>query len=129
MADINVFTITGRLTKDAVVRTLASGKKVLTADTAVNTGYGDYKKTLFVKVQMWGDRGEKIKQYLTKGQPIGCSGSLSRNEWGEDDNKKVDFVLDVNMDGIQLLGSGKKQDSNNTPAPDTSTPLDENFEF
>lgn len=103
MSDINVFTITGRLTKDGNTRQLVSGKSVTVADVAVNTGYGDYKKTLFVKVQIWGDRGEKIAKYLTKGQLIGCSGELSRNEWGTDGNKKVDFVLDAGT--IQLLGN------------------------
>lgn len=116
MADINVFTITGRLTRDATVRTLASGKKVLTADTAVNTGYGDYKKTLFVKVQQWGDSCDKIAQYLVKGTPIACSGELSRNEWGDDGNKKVDFILDVRS--IQLLGSKKQETPIEVPVDD-----------
>lgn len=119
MADINCFAFTGRLTKDATVRTLASGKKVLTADVAVNTGFGEYKKTLYIKVQQWGDRGEKLTPYLKKGQFIGGTGEMSRNEWGDEGNKKVDFVVDVMS--IQLLGS-KPQSSvstaNTLPEPE-----------
>lgn len=108
MADINCFAFTGRLTKDASIRTLASGKKVLTADVAVNTGFGEYRKALYIKVQQWGNRGESIASYLKKGQFIGGTGELSRNEWGDEGNKKVDFIVDVLS--IQLLGS-KPQNS------------------
>lgn len=117
MADLNSFCFTGRLTKDAVSRTLASGKKVLTADTAINTGYGEYKSTLYVKVQQWGEKSDSLLPYLKKGQLICGQGRLSRNEWGEDGNKKVDFVVDV--PSIQLLGSkqGTEKEKNEV-APD-----------
>ena len=121
MADINCFAFTGRLTKDASIRTLASGKKVLTADVAVNTGFGEYRKTLYIKVQQWGDRGENIIPFLKKGQFIGGTGELSRNEWGDEGNKKVDFVVDVIS--IQLLGS-KPQSSTSTDTS-ASEPNDE----
>lgn len=111
MADINCFAFTGRLTKDASIRTLASGKKVLTADVAVNTGFGEYRKALYIKVQQWGDRAEKLIPYLKKGQFIGGTGELSRNEWGDEGNKKVDFIVDVLS--IQLLGS-KPQNSSSS---------------
>lgn len=104
--DLNSFAFTGRLTQDATVRTLASGKKVLTANVAVNTGYGEYKKTLFIKVQQWGDSGDKIVSYLTKGSLVSGQGELSRNEWTTGDGvSKVDFVVDVRS--IQLMGSKK----------------------
>ena len=111
MADLNSFTFTGRLTKDASIRTLASGKKVLTADVAVNTGFGEYRKALYIKVQQWGDRGENIIPFLKKGQFIGGTGELSRNEWGDEGNKKVDFVVDVMS--IQLLGSKPQSSTSN----------------
>lgn len=123
MSDINAFVFTGRLTKDATMRTLATGKKLLVADVAINTGYGDFKKTLFIKVQMWGDRGEKILPYLKKGQLIGTNGELSRNEWGDEGNKRVDLVVDIM--NMNLLGSAaststvkKATDSESIPSDD-----------
>lgn len=108
MADLNSFTFTGRLTQDAIIRTLASGKKVLTANVAVNTGFGEYKKTLYLKVQQWGDRGEKLIPYLKKGQLIGGQGEMSRSEWKNKEGKQyVDFVVDVMS--IQLLGSAQSK--------------------
>ena len=115
MSDLNRFCFTGRLTKNATTRTLASGKTIMSADVAVNTGYGDYKKTLFVKVQMWGERGKKVVEYLKTGTLIAADGELSRNEWGEDGNKKVDFVVDVM--NINILAS-KKTESEPAPIPE-----------
>ena len=119
MSDLNCFSFTGRLTQDATVRTLASGKKVLTANAAVNTGYGEYKKTLFVKLQMWGDHGEKVVQYLTKGKSIATSGELSRSEWQTREGKQmVDFVVDVRA--INLVGSKPQEQAGQQDAPDTN---------
>ena len=106
MADLNNFNFTGRLTQDASVRTLATGKKVLTANVAVNSGFGEYKKTLYIKVQQWGDRGEKIVDMLKKGQMIAAYGELSRSEWENKEHKTyVDIVVDV--PNIQLIGGNK----------------------
>ena len=127
MADLNQFCFTGRVTQDATVRTLATGKKVLTVNVAVNTGFGDYKKTLFIKVQQWGDSGEKIVQYLKKGQPVAGNGELSRNEWGDEGNKRVDFVVDVR--GIQLLGSKQSSSSGQDAAPAPHDELPEDIPF
>lgn len=123
MSDINSFTFTGRLTQDASIRTLASGKKVLTINVAVNTGFGEYKKTLYIKVQQWGDRGEKLIPYLKKGQLIGGQGEMSRSEWQNKEGKQyVDFVVDCMS--IQLLGS-KQQAASTEAELDTSINNDE----
>lgn len=127
MADLNQFCFTGRVAQDATVRTLATGKKVLTVNVAINTGFGDYKKTLFVKVQQWGDRGEKIVQYLKKGQLVASNGELSRNEWGDEGNKKVDFVVDVMS--IQLLGSKQQGNTSAPAAPEMSSSLPDDIPF
>ena len=114
MADLNCYCFTGRLTQDASVRTLATGKKVLTANVAVNSGFGEYKKTLYIKVQQWGERGDKIVDMLKKGQMITANGELSRSEWENKDHKTyVDFVVDV--PNIQLIG-GKPNTSNTVVA-------------
>lgn len=106
MSDVNVFAFTGRLTTDATVRTIASGKKVLNASVACNTGYGEYKKTIYVRVQQWGESTERTVQYLTKGTTVGVSGELSRNEWDSKDGKhNVDFV--VTTQSICILSSPK----------------------
>ena len=120
MADLSHFIFTGRLTQDASVRTLASGKKVLSANVAINTGYGEYKKVMFVKVQMWGERGDKIVEYLKKGTPISCDGIPERNEYDTRDGQHyVEFLVTTNE--INFIGSrpqAQQQDSTPSDYPD-----------
>ena len=108
MADLNNFTFTGRLVKDALMKTLPTGKQLLELSVAVNTGYGDYKKTLFVKVNVWGARGEKIVAYLKKGGLVGVTGSLDRNIWTDKNGiEHTEFV--VNAADILMLSSKKTE--------------------
>jgi len=118
MSDINNYTFTGRLCADAQFRTLATGKGVLNMNVAVNSGYGEYKRTLFIKVQQWGDSGKNIQPYLKKGVLIGGAGELSRNEWvaNTTGEKHVDFVIDVRS--VQLLSSTTTNNAADSPLPD-----------
>ena len=115
MADLNNWSITGRLTADAEYKTLASGKNLLVMNVAVNTGFGEYAKTTFVKVQQWGDRGGKIVDYLRKGTLIACSGELSTNEWStREGEKRVDLQLTTNS--VQFYNTKKAGTSDSIPA-------------
>ena len=115
MADLNNWSITGRLTADAEYKTLASGKNLLVMNVAVNTGFGEYAKTTFVKVQQWGDRGGKIVDYLRKGTLIACSGELSTNEWStREGEKRVDLQLTTNS--LQFYNTKKADTSDSIPA-------------
>lgn len=121
MSDLNCFLFTGRLTQDATVRILASGKKLLTVNAAINKGFGAYSKALFVKIQLWGDYGEKIVQHLTKGKVIAASGELSRSEWQTREGKQmVDFV--VNVRTIEFVGAKSQEQTAQQNAPDVSAP-------
>ena len=114
MADLNNWSITGRLTADAEYKTLASGKNLLVMNVAVNTGFGEYAKTTFVKVQQWGDRGGKIVDYLHKGTLIACSGELSTNEWStREGEKRVDLQLTINS--LQFYNTKKADTSDSIP--------------
>lgn len=115
MADLNNWSITGRLTADAEYKTLASGKNLLVMNVAVNTGFGEYAKTTFVKVQQWGDRGGKIVDYLRKGTLIACSGELSTNEWStREGEKRVDLQLTINS--LQFYNTKKADTPDSIPA-------------
>ena len=114
MADLNNWSITGRLTADAEYKTLASGKNLLVMNVAVNSGFGEYAKTTFVKVQQWGDRGGKIVDYLRKGTLIACSGELITNEWNtREGEKRVDLQLTTNS--LQFYNTKKADTSDSIP--------------
>ena len=110
MSDLSVYSFTGRLTHDAEYRTLASGKGLLTANVAINTGYGDYRKVTFIKVNQWGESGIKIQPYLTKGTLVSSTGEPSINRWtGKDGTENTELQVDVRS--IQILASKKKDDT------------------
>ncbi len=73
-------TIAGGLGKDAVTRTTQQGDKVTGFSVGVSEGFGDSKRTLWFDVSLWGARGEKLAQYLTKGARVVVSGGLSTRE-------------------------------------------------
>lgn len=108
MADMNQICITGHLTRDAVVKVIGSGKTLLSFDIANNIGFGDYAKTNFYTVNMWGDRGTKIAEFLKKGIHVGVIGEESINAWmGKDGTQHQDRVITTM--NITFLGGGKSQ--------------------
>lgn len=72
-------TIAGRLTKDAETRD-AGGSRVTGFSVAVDNWDGKTKGTMFFDASMWGDRGEKLAQYLVKGMSVTASGDLGTRE-------------------------------------------------
>ena len=107
MADLNTFSFTGRLGADAVVTTTPNGKSIMEMSVAVNSGYGDYKKTIWVKVKQFGDRVNNIVGLFTKGSQIAASGELDIEKWS--DRNGMDQVnVVVKCMNIQLLH--KKED-------------------
>lgn len=102
MADLNMWSLTGRLTRDAEYKVTKTGKGVLSCSVAVNSGWGEYKRTAFVKVNQWGDKGANLLPYLKKGRLIGAAGPLTVNVWtGADGMERHDLVVDTQT--ISLL--------------------------
>ena len=66
----------GRLGRDASLNHTPDGKPVLNFALAVDTGFGDRKETLWIDCAVWGERGEKLQPYLTKGKPVSVSGDI-----------------------------------------------------
>lgn len=122
MSDLNSWNITGRLTKDAEFKTLSSGKHMTEISCAVNTGFGQYKKTTYVKVSVWGDSLQKLVPYLKKGSLIATSGELTTNEWTSKQDGTVHTDLCISARDVQLLQSKAEQSGSNEeesePAPD-----------
>ena len=120
MSDLNAWSFTGRLTKDAEFKTLASDKSLLVMDVAVNTGFGDYKKTTYVKVQQWGVKNTNTLPYLKKGTLIGVTGEVSLNEWESKTDGTKRTTLQVDTSKIQILSS-KKDEGSSSSAPEPSS--------
>lgn len=103
---MNNWTIAGRLGKDAEQRTTPSGKSVTGFSVAVDQRRGGEKTTLWVDCSLWGDRGQTLAQYLTKGTTVCVAGEAGAREH----NGKVYMTLNVRE--VTLLGGGHSSGQN-----------------
>lgn len=116
MADLNTFSFTGRLSKDAQVKTLPSGKTLTEFNVANNIGFGNYAKTNWLKVTMWGERGANIAGIFKKGCLVAGAGELSTEEYDGQDGKHH-INLTVNVMNMQLLASKQNNSSTQEEPP------------
>lgn len=97
---MNTATFAGRLGKDATLRSTQSGKSVLGFSVAVDQRRGGEKVTLWVDCSLWGDRGEKLAEYLTKGSAVCVTGEAGTRE------HEGKAYLTLNVREVSLLGGG-----------------------
>ena len=117
MADLSSYAFTGRLGADAQIKRTPNGKTYMEMSVAVTTGYGEYKKTLWIKVKQWGERVNNIVGIFTKGALVSACGEPSINEWdGKDGSHHAS--LEVNCMNIQILSSKKPTADGNTATDD-----------
>ena len=109
---MNNWNFTGNLGKDAETRHTAQGKAVVQFSVAVKSGYGDKAATTWARCSMWGDRGEAVAQYLTKGQLVGITGEVELKEFTNKEGNKQSS-LEVRVNDLTLLGG--KQDKDSAP--------------
>ena len=75
-------TLAGRLGRDPEMRYMPDGKAVTNLNMAVDAGYGENKKTMWVRVAIWGKRAEVANQYMSKGSSVLIEGTLRTDENG-----------------------------------------------
>jgi single-strand DNA-binding protein len=111
----------GRLGRDAELRATPSGQSVANFVIAVDTGWGDNKKTLWVDCALWGDRAEKLTQYLTKGKAVSVSGDVDLRTYEKKDGSGGASIT-CNVQRVTLQGGG----SSGEPAAEAEKPYDWN---
>ena len=130
---MNVLTLSGHLGGDCEIRYTKSGTQVTQFSVAMNSGYGERKLTNWVRCTIWGDRGNGLAPYLTKGQQVVVSGELSQHEWTNKDGE-TKASLEVKVNDVDLVGGGgeskpapeKKPAKQHAPVPDN---FDEDLPF
>lgn len=102
---MNNWTIAGRLGRDAETRT-TSGDHVTNFTVAVDeyAGHGE-KRALWVDCSMWGERGEKLAEYLTKGTAVSVSGRAGVRTYESRSNGETVAVMTMTVMSVTLLGS------------------------
>jgi single-strand DNA-binding protein len=102
------FTATGRVGRDAEVRTIQSGDKVASFSIAYDTGFGDKKVTHWIDCALWGKRGEALAQYLTKGTLVEVSGEPTVKTYESKGATKA--VIQLRLHDVKLHGGGKRDE-------------------
>lgn len=124
---MNNCTFISNVGRDAEVRFLPNGKPVTQFSIAVTSGYGEKQITSWVNCSMFGDRGEKIAQYITKGTKVGVTGEITLRAYKAKDGAEKSS-LELRVNDLTLLGgkpeSGTQSDSDkssgNSSANDSS---------
>jgi len=111
---MNNLTAIGRVGRDAELKYTQGGDAILRFSAAVDSGYGDKKTTVWLDCAMFGKRGEKLAEYIKKGDRIGVTGELGVRE------HEGKTYLQLRLNDLTLLGE-KKPDTGNggrsRPAP------------
>ena len=124
--NINRVVLTGNLTRDPELRSLASGMSVCSLRIASNTrrkgATGEWEdKPNYFSVTVWGAQGENCSRFLSKGRPIALDGRLEWREWQAQDGTKRQNV-EIIADSVQFLGgrddAGPSGESSFTPQSD-----------
>jgi single-strand DNA-binding protein len=109
---MNNITIAGKLGKDSEVRYLPNGDPLCSFSVADDFVAQGNKHTIWWNCSLFGKRAESLSQYLTKGQAVTVSGSVTEREWTDKDGNKRKS-MDVRVNDVALQG-GKREAA---PAP------------
>lgn len=124
-----ILTVTGRLGKDCETREMQNGTKVVSFSVADDVGYGEKKRTQWIKCSYFGDRAAKLAQYLTKGSLIEVTGSASTEAWVKKADNSPQATLTVNVMDVRLHGGGKKDEAEAPKGRATAPIADDEIPF
>lgn len=100
---MNVFTCTTRLYKDAEQRFTKNGDSIVSFRGAVDSGFGQNKKSSWLKFNLWGKRGDALLPYLKDKTQVVVSGEWSNEEYTDKEgNKRTSAEVRVNE--LTLVG-------------------------
>jgi single-strand DNA-binding protein len=111
--NINVFAITGNLTKDPKLTSFDSGSSVCELRVAVNTRRknsetGEWEdKPNYFDVKVWNKRGVACSEHLEKGSGVAVQGRLDWREWEAKDGSGKRQKVELLAGDVQFLGSPK----------------------
>jgi single-strand DNA-binding protein len=116
---VNKVLLTGRLTRDPEMRSLASGKNVATFTVASNEFIGGGKeKAEYHAIVAWDRLAEIAGRYLGKGQQVAIEGRLQTRSW-DDDKGARHWKTEIVASHVEMLSGRKKKDYEAEQAADS----------
>lgn len=102
--------VAGRMTADPELKFMADGKEVCNFTLAVDVGFGDNKKTMWVRVAAWGKTAISVNEYMSKGRQLLVEGTLRPSDDGNprvyqksDGTSGASFEMNAQV--VRFLGS------------------------
>jgi single-strand DNA-binding protein len=114
---MNSWNFVGNLGRDAEVRFTPAGDAITNFSVAVKAGYGKNEVTSWVNCSMFGDRGQKVAQYIKKGNQIAVNGEGLLRTWDAKDGTKQSS-LECRVNNVTLLGGKKDIESGEAQSQD-----------
>ena len=112
-----------RLGQDAVIKQTATGQTVLEMSVVYNFGKKEDNRSQWIKVSMWGDRANKVAEYLTKGSQIYAVLSEPHVETYQTKDGKSGASLVARLDQFEFVG-GRSEPREEKPTAQEDEPED-----
>jgi single-strand DNA-binding protein len=107
---VNKVLLTGRLTRDPEMRSLASGKNVTTFTVASNEFIGGGReKAEYHPVVTWDRLAEIAGTYLGKGQQVAIEGRLQTRSW-DDERGQRHWKTEIVASHVEMMSGRRKKD-------------------
>lgn len=117
MSDMNIVALMGRITRDAELRTTASGKSFVRFSIAVNRTRKQGEQYIsvpsFFTLSHFGKAAESVFPYLKKGQLVTLEAHLEQRTWEQQGEKRSN--TEIVIDRLHLAGWRKEDAGGSFP--------------
>lgn len=121
---MNKIMFNGFIGKDSeLIITKNTGKAILKWSVAVKKGYKKDDGVNWFNCVMFGERGEKLAQYLVKGTKVIVEGSLQLGSYDSNDGVKK-YTTDIFVDSVEFDGNKREEDNQEEPEVTPVTDFD-----
>lgn len=121
------YNVLGNLTKDAEIiefkdKNGNTQNKMIKNSIAVNRKVGEEKVADFYDLLLFGERGEKLVQYLTKGKKILVDGWLQAEYYDKKDGSGKGLNVSITVDDLEFACGPREEGDTNTNAKPQAQP-------
>ena len=116
-----------RLGQDAALKQTATGQTAMEVSMVYNYGKKEDNQSQWIQAAMWGDRGNKIAEYLTKGSQIYAVLSEPHVEMFQKKDGTYGSSLIARLDNFEFVGG--KTEPKTEPAPKVEEEDDSGLPF
>lgn len=124
MQDMNVVTLTARLTKDPELRQTRSEHSVSTPRVAIqrpSNREGEDRGAVFYDIEVWNGTAENCVRFLSKGSRIGVVGRLELDQWKDEQDlpRQRSYVVASQINFLDPPPeSGEREEAEPEPEPE-----------